>query len=343
MPLIPAVRSFIVNAPKVELHLHLVGSASVATVQKLATRHRSTVVPTDEEAIHKYLRFVDFPHFIEVYSTVNALVTKPEDVVDLIDGAAVDLAKQHLRYAEMTITPYDNVMSGIAYPALVDALAEGRRLARIRNVELAWIFDIAGERGIEAAEATTAFATEQPPEGLVGFGLAGAEAGVDRALYAEYFDRARACGLGSVPHAGEGDGPASIWSALGYLRADRIGHGVRALEDKRLLDHLVTHQIPLEVCPTSNVCTNVYPSIASHPIGQLIDTGAFVTINTDDPPMFSTTLTNEYLVVAETFDLGLDDITCLLQNAVKASFMPDTLRADLLAEIAHARSVADAN
>ncbi len=333
MTLHPAVAAFIADAPKAELHLHLVGSASAATVARLARRHDSPVVPHDEQLVVDHLRFVDFPHFIDVYSSVNALVTEPTDVVDLIDGAARDLARQHVRYAEMAITPYDNVLAGIAYAELVDALAEGRRLARGHGVEFAWIYDIAGERGLPAAEATLRFALERPPDGLVGFGLAGAEAGVDRSRFAPYFDKARAAGLRSVPHAGEGDGPASIWCALGHLRADRIGHGVRAIEDDRLVAHLVEHQIPLEVCPSSNVCTGVVPSIAAHPIGMLIDAGAFVTVNTDDPPMFSTTLTDEYLRVADAFSLDLDTVVALHRNAMTASFMPDTLRVELLTGI----------
>jgi aminodeoxyfutalosine deaminase len=333
MTLHPSVASFVADAPKAELHLHLIGSASASTVARLARRHDSTVVPHDEQLVGDYLQFVDFAHFIDVYATVNALVTEPADVVDLVDGAARELAAQNVRYAEMTITPYDNVLAGIAYPDLVDALADGRRLAGARGVELAWIFDIAGERDFAAAEATVRFAIERPPDALTGFGLAGAEAGVDRARYAPFFDRARAAGLHSVPHAGEGDGPASIWCALGYLRAERIGHGVRAVEDERLLAHLVEYQVPLEVCPSSNVCTNVFPSIAEHSVGQLIAAGAFVTISTDDPPMFSTTLTDEYLRVADAFSLDLDTVVALCRNAVAASFMPDALRTQMFAEI----------
>lgn len=333
MPLAPSVAQFIDTAPKAELHLHLVGSASAVTIARLARRHKTTIVPHDEQAVDEFLRFVDFAHFIDVYSAVNSLVSTPEDVIDLIDGAVDDLANQHVRYAEMTITPYDNVLAGIRYDDLVDALASGRRNAHASGIELAWIFDIAGERGLPAADATLEFALTRPPEALVGFGLAGVEAGIDRALFAEHFDRARAAGLKSVPHAGEGDGPASVWSALGYLRADRIGHGVRAIEDDRLLAHLVAHQVPLEVCPTSNVCTNVYPTIAAHPVGRLIEAGAVVTLNTDDPPMFSTTIRDEYRVVASTFGLDLDTVVDLHRNAIVASFMPDELRRELLEEI----------
>jgi aminodeoxyfutalosine deaminase len=128
-------------------------------------------------------------------------------------------------------------------------------------------------------------------------------------------------------------GPASIWAALGFLRAERIGHGVRAVEDLRLLAHLVDHQIPLEVCPSSNICTKVFRDLASHSIGQLLAAGAFVTINSDDPPMFSTTLTDEYLRVAETFELDIPHVSQLVINGINASFLPAERKQQLIATV----------
>jgi aminodeoxyfutalosine deaminase len=324
MSLDPSLTAFVAAAPKTELHLHLVGSASASAVAALAGRHGSSSVPSDEESVRRYLRFVDFAHFIEVYAAVTSLVTTAQDIVDIIHHASTDLNAQNVRYAEMTVTPYSHVMSGVPYGEVVEALAEGRHLARVRGVELAWVFDVPGENGVAAAETTIGYVLEQPPDGLVGFGLGGLEAGVDRGSFAEVFDHARALGLRSVPHAGEADGPRSVWAALRHLHADRIGHGVRSVEDPRLVDHLVEQRIPLEICPSSNVCTNVYPSIAEHPVKQLIDAGVVVTLNTDDPAMFSTTLNGEYQLVADTFDLCIDDIAELIRNSIRASFLPDT-------------------
>jgi len=331
MALDPSIASFIAEAPKAEIHLHLVGSAPTSAVAALAERRGSSVVPTDEDSVRRYLTFVDFPHFIDVYSAVTSLVTAAEDIVDIIDHASVDLRSQNVRYAEMTVTPHSHVEAGIPYRAVVEALTEGRLRARDRGVEMAWVFDIAGENGVAVAEATIGYILEQAPDGLVGFGLGGLEAGVDRAQFSNVFDHARALGLRSVPHAGEGDGPGSVWAALRHLRADRIGHGVRSIEDPLLIDHLVADQVPLEVCPSSNICTNVYGSIADHPVGQLMDTGVVVTLNTDDPAMFSTTLNREYELVADAFGLGLHDIAELLRNAVRASFMSN--KTSLLREL----------
>jgi aminodeoxyfutalosine deaminase len=200
------------------------------------------------------------------------------------------------------------------------------------------VYDVAGEMGPAATQFTLDAALNDPPDGLVAFGLSGIEAGVDRAHYTDAFDRARAAGLRSVPHAGESDGPASVWAALGYLRADRIGHGVRAIEDPRLVEHLAERHVPLEVCPTSNICTRVYPTLDHHPIRRLMDAGVIVTINTDDPPMFSTTLNDEYLRVANAFDLDLDDVANLVTNGVRSSFMDVGDREALLSEIADVAS-----
>ena len=341
MAIDPVLAAFIRAVPKVELHLHLVGSASPQTVARLAERTPGSGVPHDPVELARFFEFTDFDHFIEVYIAVNSLVTTGEDIADLVDGAAADLAAQQVRYAEMTITPYSHVVSsGIAYDDVLAGLADGRRRAAARGVELAWVYDIPGEVGVAAGEVTVDLAVNRPPDGLVGFGLGGPEAWVDRTDYADIFDRARAAGLRSVPHAGEGDGPASIWRALGFLRAERLGHGVRAIEDERLLAHIVERQIPLEVCPSSNVCTRVYPDLASHPVRRLVDAGALVTINSDDPPMFSTTLTDEYLRIAEQFRFDLDEIATLVANGVRSSFLSASRRRALLAEIETARLAA---
>jgi len=328
-----AVERFIAAAPKVELHLHLVGSAAPATVVELAARSPEVGVPSSLAQLQDWFEFRDFEHFIEVYSKVNALVRTGEDVASLVVGSARDLAAQNVRYAEMTVTPFGHTMGGMAYADVLEGLRVGRTEAAALGVEFAWIYDIPGQFGREAAQATLDCALDDPPDGLVGFGLAGAEQGVERSSFGWAFDRARAAGLHSVPHAGEAAGPRSIWEALDELGAERIGHGVRAVEDSGLVDRLVSEQVPLEVCPSSNVCTRVFADLASHSIGPLRAAGAFVTINSDDPPMFSTTLNDEYLRVAETLELDVDAVAGLVRNAVTAAFISDERKRALVAEI----------
>jgi adenosine deaminase len=331
------IESFLAAAPKVELHLHLVGSASPATVAALAERRPDAGVPADVDRLAELFRFRDFPHFIEVYDSVTSLVATAEDIAIVIDGAAADLARQSVPYAEMTVTPYMHTLRGMPYGAVLEGLAEGSRRARDRGVEFAWIYDIPGQYGQRGAAETVRYATEDPPDGLVALGLAGAEASVDRATFAWAFAAARAAGLPGVPHAGEGDGPASVWAALRHLEPVRIGHGVRAVEDAHLVEHLAGAEIPLEVCPTSNVCTRVFPSIEEHPIGALIDAGVVVTINTDDPPMFATTLDDEYRRVAAAFGLDVDTLADLVANGIRASFLTNAAKRSLLDAVDAAR------
>ncbi len=325
--------TFIRNVPKVELHLHLVGSASPFVVVDLATKYPDAGVPTSVDELSGWFEFTDFVHFIEVYARVSSLVRSGDDIATLIEGSARDLTPQNVRYAEMTITPYTHIQAGIDYADIVEGLDEGRSRAKDLGVDFAWVFDIPGEMGQHAAEVTVDLAVDSPPTGLVGFGLGGIEAGVDRASFAWAFDKARASGLKSVPHAGEADGPTSILAALDDLGADRIGHGVRAIEDRNLLQRLVDEQIPLEVCPSSNVCTGVFSSLEAHSLPALLAAGAFVTINTDDPPMFSTTLVDEYLRIASTFDLDVSTISGLVRNGVEAAFLDSTSKAALIEEI----------
>jgi aminodeoxyfutalosine deaminase len=332
-----SIESFIAAVPKVELHLHLVGSASPATVATLAERQPDAGVPADIDELARLFRFRDFPHFIEIYVAVTSLITTAEDIAIVIDGAAADLAGQNVSYAEMTVTPYMHTVRGMPYGEVVEGLAEGRRRARARGVDLAWIYDIPGEHGQPGAVDTVRFATEDPPDGLVAFGLAGAEEGVDRAGFGWAFAAARAAGLPGVPHAGEGDGPASIWAALRHLEPVRIGHGVRAVEDPGLVEHLAETGIPLEVCPTSNVRTRVFPSLEAHAIGSLMDAGVVVTINTDDPPMFDTTLDDEYRRVAAAFDLDVAALAGLVANGIHASFLPEASKRPLLDAVDTAR------
>lgn len=335
-----SVDQLIAALPKVELHVHLVGSASPETLAGLAERHPDAGIPSAVDGLRDLFRFRDFSHFIEVYSTVNDLVRTTEDVVVLLSGLAADLASHNARYAEVTVTPYMHEIRGLPYGAFVEGLDEGRRVARDEHgLELAWIYDIPGEHGQPAAARTVELAVGHAPPALVGFGLAGAEAGVDRRDYAWAFDKARAAGLAAVPHAGEGDGPASVWAAVHDLRARRIGHGVRSVEDPELVRTLVEQGIPLDVCPSSNVCTRVYPSIEAHPIKQLMDAGAVVTVNTDDPHMFGTDLTEEYRRVARAFDLDEVAVVGLVRNGVDAALLPPERKRALHREVD--RSVAE--
>ncbi|CAM5551941.1 MULTISPECIES: adenosine deaminase [Streptomyces] len=330
------LHAFIAGLPKAELHVHHVGSASPRIVAELAARHPDSRVPTDPEALADYFTFTDFAHFIDVYLSVVDLIRTPEDVRLLTYEVARDLARQQVRYAELTITPFSSTRRGIDARAFMEAIEDARKEAEAEfGTVLRWCFDIPGEAGLESAEETARLATDDRlrPEGLVSFGLGGPEIGVPRPQFKPYFDRAIAAGLHSVPHAGETTGPQTIWDALTELRAERIGHGTSAAQDPKLLAHLAEHRIPLEVCPTSNIATRAVRTIEEHPLARFVEAGVLVTVNSDDPPMFGTDLDNEYAVAARL--LGLDErgLADLAKNAVTASFLDEAGKARIAAEI----------
>nr|WP_153427146.1 adenosine deaminase [Streptomyces alkaliphilus] len=320
--------------PKAELHVHHVGSAAPHTVAALAARHPDSPVPKDPQALAEYFTFRDFAHFIEVYISVVDLIRDPEDVRLLTYEVGRDLADRNVRYAELTVTPVTSTRRGIAPEAFLEAIEDARvALERDRGLVLRWCFDIPGELGLPAAEETARMACELRPEGLVSFGLGGPEIGVGRAQFKPFFDRAIAEGLHSVPHAGESSDAASVREAVEALRAERIGHGIRVVDDPALMEELAERGIPLEICPTSNVATRSVPSFAGHPLPRIAAAGVPFSINSDDPPMFGTDIDREYLIAGEL--LGLDEagLAELARSAVRQSFLDPAGRTRLVAEI----------
>jgi len=241
--------SFIAGLPKVELHVHHVGSVPLRAVAELAARHPGTV-PSDLDELARY-----------------------------------------------------------------------------------FIFDVPADFGVPAAELTASVALDHDVPGLVGFGLGGTDRGFPRSMFRDQFDRARAAGLRSVPHAGETTGPESVWDALVSLGAERIEHGIAAVGDPRLLEHLVEHKIALDICLTSNVALRVVPDLDHHPIRELVANGVTVTINTDDPPMVGADLNTEYATAARLLDLDEQGVTELALAAVDASFASRETKDALRSEI----------
>jgi adenosine deaminase len=218
-----------------------------------------------------------------------------------------------------------------------EALSAGARdVLADHGVRIGYIVDFPGQEAGRDARPALRFALETPPDGLVGFGIGGLEAG--RAPYTgvirDVFGAAHAAGLRCVPHAGETTGAETVWEAVTRLHAERIGHGIRSLEDPSLVTYLADRQLPVDVSPTSNVCTRCVPSIGGHPLREMIAAGLFVTLNSDDPPMFGTSLSNEYLVAGRELGFSPAELAELAANGVRASFLAEAEKEALLAEIA---------
>jgi len=315
---------------KADLHVHLVGSAAPHTVATLAARHQESGVPADVSQLRSFYAFRDFAHFLDVYTAVSSLVRTPDDLVTLVAGLAADMRTQGTRYAEVTVTPVSHIKAGIAADELAQALDAGATAASAQDVVLAWVYDISAGDGGEGGRLTLDAALRHPPGALVGFGLGGPEAGIRRASFRDEFAAARAAGLHSLPHAGESAGPEEVWAAIDDLGAERIGHGIASVEDRRLLDRLREEQVTLEICLSSNVATGVVPAPAAHPLPRLLAAGVPVVLGSDDPPMFSTTLLDEYRRARDHLGLTTRQLQALARASIEASFAPPALRRQLL-------------
>jgi adenosine deaminase len=328
--------AYLCAVPKAELHLHLEGSIQPATALELARRHRVTLPATDEASLRRWFAFRDFDHFIEVYVLMTRCLREVEDYALVVRELAASLAAQNCHYAEVTFTPGTHKWLGVEQEIWWTGLIEGRRQAREQHdVEIRWVFDIVrnADPGTEAAKAdyTLRTAIEGMADGVVALGLGGGEAGYPPEPWERWFDQAIAAGLHSVPHAGEHGGPESIWGAIRALGAERIGHGVRAIEDPALVDYLREQQIPIELNPTSNVRLGVTPSLAEHPLPRLFAAGVPLTVNSDDPPLFETTLTDEFRALAGPMGLDVDQIDQIALNGFRHAFLEPEERAQRLA------------
>ncbi len=319
------IEQFIRRMPKTELHVHLEGSVRPRTLLELAERHGIALPVKDETELQRYYAFRDFDHFIQVYVEINQCLRTSEDFALITRELGEEAAAQNVRYLEVTISPGGPVRRGrLSYDEFHEGIMEGARQARERwGVEMRFVVDIVRVNDEDARWSAARYAAANVGNGIVGIGLGGTEIGYPPEPHADVFEFAMAAGLRSTPHAGETVGPESVWGALRALKAERIGHGIRAIDDPRLVEELRERQITLEVCPTSNVCTRAVASLAEHPIRRLFEAGVPITVNSDDPPMFGTTLLDEQLLLAREFGFTVDDIETINVQGIKAAFLPD--------------------
>lgn len=323
-----SIESYLRAAPKVELHVHLEGAIRPATLLELARRNRVELPADSVEGLRRWFVYRDFAHFVEIFVTATQCLRTAEDYELIVHEFGAEMARQNVRYAEVTFSPSTHVWMGRPWETVFRGLTRGRERAEAEfGVRIRWIFDIVRNVSEPAtllpkADFVAGVAIEGMRDGVVALGLGGMEDGAPPEPFAPRFERARAAGLGSVPHAGEHGGPDSVWGAVRSLGAVRIAHGVRAIEDPALVEHLVEQRIPLEVCPTSNVCLGVYPDLIAHPLRALHEAGVTVTINSDDPPLFNTTLNDEVALLAGPFGFDVEAIDEILLNAVRSALLP---------------------
>ena len=321
------IKSYLLRVPKAELHVHLEGAIQPTTLLTLAQRNKVDLPAHSVAELQNWFKYRDFNHFIEIYVTITRCLRTIEDYELIAYEFGSNMARQHVRYAEITFSPSTHYALKVPQDVFLGGLKRGRERAQADfGVEMRWVFDIVrgipdADRNRALADYTTSLALEYKDEGVVALGLGGAEVGYPPERFAPWFEKARAGGLHSAPHGGETVGPESIWGAIRALGAERIGHGVRAIEDPELVAYLAEQHIPIELCPTSNICLGVYPSLAEHPLPQLYAADIPLTINSDDPPLFNTSLNQEVALLTDPFHLDLTDINNILLNGIRHSFM----------------------
>lgn len=311
--------------PRAELHVHLFASIPPRVLRELARRHGVDLPPALAAGIRPDFRYRDFGHFQELLTALRPLTGTADDVELVTYEFAADLAGQGVRYVETMVTAMGAARRGLTPEGLLDALNRGRARALADfGLEMRWIVDV--NRGLPEAERaywcdlTLDLAIGARDAGVVAFGLSGPEAGNPPEPFAPWFERARAAGLHSVPHAGELAGPESVWGAVRALHAERVSHGVRAIEDPALVAHLAERRIPLDVCPTSNVRLGVVPSLAAHPLRRLHEAGVPITVNSDCPPMFGSTLSDEIALLGGTMGLDGQAVDEIVTNGLRYAF-----------------------
>jgi aminodeoxyfutalosine deaminase len=300
---------FLAGLPKAELHLHLEGSIEPETLHELDPA-------TSLEEFRALYRYADFDAFLKAFGAIGKRLRTPADYALITTRLLQRLERQNVRYAEIIIAAGVVLWKGQQFGPIFDAVREA---ASESTVEVQWILDAVRQFGVEHVRQVAELAAERVDQGVVAFGIGGSEERGPAEWFGDVFAFAKTSGLHLTAHAGESMGPQSIWAAL-HLGAGRIGHGIAAAQDPNLMRHLQEHNIPLEICITSNLVTGVVACMEDHPVRRLYDAGVPITLNTDDPAMFACTLTGEYRLAAQHFGFTESELRGIAENGFRYAF-----------------------
>jgi len=319
--------SFVRQLPKAELHLHLEGAVEPATLLELRRQHGEQATLAETEFLYRY---TDFGSFLMAFKEVSAHLRGPDDYELVTYRLMQQLKEENVLHAEVYVAVGVCLYRKQNFAAIFEGLERGRaRGARDFGVSLLWIFDATRHFGVEEAQKVFELAARYKNRHVVGVGIGGDEVKAPPELFRSVFAYAQDHGLHLTAHAGETASPESIWGALN-LHAERIGHGLTAAQDPDLVEELAYRQIPVEICITSNLRTGVCKSAADHPVKNYFDQGLMITLNTDDPALFGTSLAREYQFAQDTFGFTEEHLRELARNSFEASFLPAEKKLELL-------------
>jgi len=321
--------------PKTEIHLHLEGAIPLPALWELLEKYGGDAGIGSMAELEARFRYESFPRFIETWNWKNGFLREYDDFSFVASALAEDLRRQNIRYVEAFFSPSDFADQGLEVQRITEAVRRGLD-EQAGEPEVRLIADVVRDYGPERAQRTLREIAEVKDLGVIGIGMGGSEQSYPPEPFAEVYEQARSHGLRTTVHAGEAAGPESVWGALKALRPDRIGHGTRAVDDPALVAFLKDRQIPVEMCPISNLRTGVVGSIAAHPIRRFFDAGLLVSVNTDDPKMFQTSLAEELTVLGEELRFTPPEIVRLLGNGIRSSWCDHSTQDRLLVELAAA-------
>jgi len=328
----PAATDRLDELPKAEIHLHLEGSIDLETLLALRARRGDDHGPDARRRLGALYRHRDFPDFLAHFRDLCADLREPDDFALATSRLAARLARDNVRHAEVMCSVGIFARRGLPPGEILDAIGAAAAEAEAAGgPRLRFLLDGVRQWGPPGMEELVEIAAAARGTRVIGIGMGGDESAWSAGAFADVFRAARRLGLRTTAHAGEFDGPRSVWQAIEVLEVDRIGHGIRALEDAELVRTLVRRRLPLECCPTSNLRTRVAASWQAHPIAALHRAGAFVTVNSDDPALFDTTLGDEWRALGGRMGLARDDVRRIGRNTIEAAFLDETGRAALLA------------
>lgn len=308
--------------PKAEIHVHVEGATDAETFYEIAQRNRIKLPTQSLEDWQNFFEFRDFSHFIEVYTTAVKCLKTPEDYAFMIEQFYKRQAEENILYSEAFLSA-SFMIQKFQDDEILAAIAAGSTAGQAKyGVQINLIPDI-GREFPESQNRVLELALKGKERGLfIGLGIGGLEIGYPPELFTHTFTEATRQGLRIVAHAGEAVGPESIWGAINALKAERIGHGIRCLDAPELVKFLQQQQIPIEVSPQSNYCLGVVKRGQPHPIRAMVDAGLYCTVNSDDPAMFSTSLTHEYATLAQQ-GFQWEELWQLSLNTLESTFLDE--------------------
>jgi adenosine deaminase len=316
------------HLPKIELHLHLEGAIPIQALWKLADKYGESSKIGSIKKLEQQFRFVDFSHFRDTFIWVSRLLREYEDFTFIAGKVAKDLAAQNIRYVEAFYSLGVIERQGLEVQKVTEAIRKGLD-AHSDEIIINLVPDLARDYGPQQGMIWLNEIKELKDLGVIGIGIGGTEKHHPPEPYAQVFERARNFGFRTSAHAGETVGPKSIWGAINALKVDRIGHGIRAIEDANLVDYLYKKQIPIEVCPTSNLRLGIVTDVQHHPIKPFFDRGLMVTVNSDDPTLFNSSLEEEYRLLYTELGFTLSDIKKLIRNGIQSAWCSNTTKETL--------------